>query len=54
MWWGLGQPDQHVQRSCGRKEHARRKAQIACAQRGEDRQRLLSFLLRARRSYCVF
>lgn len=30
MWWGLRQPDQHVQGSYGRKEHARRKAQIAC------------------------
>lgn len=50
MCQGLRQPDQHVQRSCGRKERATRKAQIACAQRGEDRQQLLSFLLRARRS----
>lgn len=25
MWWGLRQPGQHVQRSCGRKEHAGRR-----------------------------
>lgn len=45
--WGLRQPDQHVQRSCGRKEHAERKAKLAGAQRGkrvrgEARKRLRS------------
>lgn len=43
--WGLRQPDQHVQRSCGRKDHAERKAKLAGAQRrkrvgGEARKRL--------------
>lgn len=43
--WGLRQPDQHVQRFCGRKDHAERKAKLARAQRrkwvgGEARKRL--------------
>lgn len=43
-----------MQRSCGRKEHAGRKAQVACAQNDEVRLRLgqtllkmVSFFLRA-------
>lgn len=53
--WELRQPDRPVQRSCGRKERAERKAKLARAQRGrwvggETRKRLGQALLKALRT----